>query len=242
MYIINQLVSGLVIFLLVHYVRTEYSCEKVNQNLLRPCECAKGGEFGLWISCKNATQLSVVRKSLNTLTIKWLEHLEIENLREERLTEDLFKGFHVQSLRLLNCGLKEITKSALLSLNGTIKSLGLSCSLNKVPNELFPSLYNLTRLDLSGNNLEKIAAKSFVGLRNLTELILDGNQIEKIETDAFSTLDNLEKLSLARNKLSKIEKNALRNLKKLLFFDLSYNQFKELDKKDLSDFSNLLHL
>lgn len=239
---ISQLIGGLVIVLLVHQTQAEYSCEKVNPNLLRPCECESGGEYGLRIGCKNATQWSVVRKSLNTLTIKWIEHLEIEDLREERFTEDLFKGYHIQSLRFVNCSLKELGQDALLSLNGTIKSLGLNCSLSKVPSELFPSLYNLTVLDLSGNSLQKIAAKSFVGLKNLTELSLDNNQIDKIETDAFSTLDNLEKLSLSKNQLSKIEKNALRNLKKLIYFDLSYNQFKELDKKDLSDFSNLLHL
>lgn len=239
---INQVIRGLLIILLIDLIRAEHSCEKVNPNLLRPCECTKGGEFGLWISCKNVTQWQVVRKSLNTLTAKRLEHLQIEDLREERFTEDLFKGYHIQSLQLTNCSLKEIAPDALLSLNGTIRNLGLNCDLAKVPTELFPSLYNLTRLDLSGNSIQKIAAKSFVGLKNLTELILEGNQIEKVETDAFSTLDNLEKLSLARNKLSKIEKNALRSLKKLLYFDLSYNQFKELDKKDLSDFSNLVHL
>ena len=239
---IDQLVGSLVVVLLVHWTQAEYSCEKVNQNLLRPCECERGGEYGLRISCKNATQWPTVRKSLNTLTIKRVEHLKIEDLREERFAGDLFKGYHIQSLRLVNCSLKEFGPDALLSLNGTIKSLSLSCGLSRVPSELFSSLYNLTALDLSGNSLQKIAAKSFVGLKNLTELVLDNNQIEKIETDAFSTLDNLEKLSLAKNQLSKIEKNALRNLKKLIYFDLSYNQFKELDKKDLSDFSNLLHL
>ena len=241
----SQMIKCLILILVVNYVQTEYSCEKVNENLLKPCYCIGASEFGLSLICSNVTKWSIVKKALNTLTIRRIENLEIEDLNEDKFTEDVFKNYHILSLKFKNCSFIEFKQDALLSLNGTIKSLSLNCKLSKLPIELFSSLYNLTRLDLSTNNLQKITAKSFVSLptlKNLTELLLDSNQIEKLEADAFYSLDNLEKLSLSRNNLSKIDKNALRNLKKLIYFDLSFNQFKDIDKKDISDFTSLLHL
>lgn len=238
----NTILICFLLVLVINQIQSEYSCAKVNTNILSPCNCTGGNEYGLSINCKNATQWSIVRKSLNTLTIKKIDSLEIEDLNEDKLTEDHFKSYEIRSLKFINCKFKEFKKDALFSLNGTIKDLSLYCGLDRIPSELFTSLYNLTRFDLSNNNLTKLVTKSFDGLKNLTELILENNQIEKIESDAFFSLNNLEKLSLSKNKLSKFEKNALRNLKKLIYFDVSYNRFKEIDKKDIQDFSNLLHL
>ena len=89
----------LVLILLINslIVESQYSCKKVNENLFKPCSCLKDSEIGLSVVCKNVTQWSTLRKSLNTLTIKKIENLIVEDLNEENFTNDSFKNYQILS-------------------------------------------------------------------------------------------------------------------------------------------------
>lgn len=136
----------------------------------------------------------------------------------------LLQGVSLHGLVLTSGELKNISKDAFFGLSSPLEALGLPNNhLEIVPTEALNVLYQLERLDLSGNNFSRLNDLSFKGLKSLCFLDLRNNQIDNVGTNTFEHLNNLTVIKLSGNRLKTSSLSALGKLNSLLELDLSMN-------------------
>jgi Leucine-rich repeat (LRR) protein len=148
--------------------------------------------------CSKFPQIVPVWDKLKILSIKW-----------PNFTGDLSSLFKLQTLENLKIIDTPLT-TFLLPLGhaaAPLKSLTIKdCGLKSLPEEI-SMLWQLTEMNLSGNNLSKIPF-SFIDLRNLRRLNLDGNQFS-VFPDNIKKIPSLSHLSIDNNQFSEEEKERI---------------------------------
>jgi Leucine-rich repeat (LRR) protein len=95
--------------------------------------------------------------------------------------------------------------------------------LETLPENLFVSLTNLTRLDLQHNLLTHLHSGLFRQLRNLQVLNLAGNRLTALQDNVFVSLTRLTDLTLSNNTISNLSDTAIsRFAVDMKSLDLSY--------------------
>lgn len=148
--------------------------------------------------CTSFPKIVPVWDKLKILSIKW-----------PNFTGDLSSLFKLQSLENLKIIDTPLT-TFLLPLGhaaAPLKSLTIKdCGLKHLPEEI-SMLWQLTEINLSGNNLSKIPY-SFIDLRNLRRLNLDGNDFTAFP-DSIKKIPSLTHLSIDNNKFPDEEKERI---------------------------------
>ncbi len=114
-----------------------------------------------------------------------------------------------------------------------LKNLNISCNnIKTLGQQIFATLHNLEKLDVSHNLLEVLHPDTFNGLHLLKQLNLNYNRIKLDSNCIFQNWQQLKILKLSHNKLTRFGKNILcgLNLKEL---DVSYNFLSLIEKNVL---------
>lgn len=148
--------------------------------------------------CNQFPNIVPVWDRLKVLSIKW-----------PNFTGDLSSLFKLQSLENLKIIETPLT-TFFLPLGHSaapLKSLTIKdCGLKNLPEEI-SMLWQITELNLSGNNLTKLP-HSFIDLRNLKRLNLDSNQFS-VFPDSIKKMTSLSHLSIDSNHFPEEEKERI---------------------------------
>ncbi|XP_061582196.1 transforming growth factor beta activator LRRC32-like [Cololabis saira] len=169
-----------------------------------------------------------VIRELPTLTLPYLERLDLSNNRLDFISEGAFENLvrleHLNfSRNELNTNLS-INSKALQSLS-RLKSLDIS--MNGLTNDAV-ELYlrkksSLDQLKMTGNALIKLSRNLFRDSGGLRTIAVDDNMISEIDQGTFEPLSRLETLDLAKNNLAHICDFKLHQLK---YLNLSRNSLE----------------
>ena len=94
--------------------------------------------------------------------------------------------------------------------------------IEQLPEGIFDSLADLTRLGLSGNEIEQLPNGIFDGLTSLESLYLSYNDIRELPDGAFNSLTGLVRLSLSSNSLTHVP-SSVGSLSQLEYLNLFEN-------------------
>jgi hypothetical protein len=177
-----------------------------------------------------------------------------------KLVDGIFKKYpNLESLRLENCGISQISAGAF---DGLVKLKILDLNNNDIKNSIdenvFKSLTNLEKLDLGDNAIENLDENLlrnnrqlkwlslssnkiswldpyfFSHLKNLEALFLQFNQITTLDRETFEENIKLKKLFLSNNEIFEIERDTFKNLNELIKLDLEKNQCIDRQFEDLT--------
>ena len=104
-----------------------------------------------------------------------------------------------------------------------------------------PSLFQLTELNMSGNQLIKVEARSLVGLEALTHLNLANNQLQSIHSATFRNASSILVLDLSSNKLQEVPES-LKYLTNLQTLDIGKNFISNIMDSPLTVMEGLWRL
>jgi hypothetical protein len=156
------------------------------------------GELYLEGNCKHFPVNAPMWSQLKVLSIKW-----------PQFTGDLSAVFNLPNLENLKI-IDTPLKSFILPLGhaaSPLKSLTIKdCGMKALPEEI-SMLWQLTELNLSGNELSKLPF-SFIDLRNLRRLNLDANNFSTFPDD-IKKMTALSHLSIDNNKFPEEEKERI---------------------------------
>ncbi|KAL3267558.1 hypothetical protein HHI36_011678 [Cryptolaemus montrouzieri] len=121
----------------------------------------------------------------------------------------------VHKLRLQNCNLESVDKTAFEGLCLLIE-LDLSRNnLRKIDKETFRDNLKLRVLNLSFNKLTRLDSGLFYNLTHLQRIMLNNNEISWMGQSVFEKLPSLQHIDLGNNKLKQIVTDFTKNLAKL---------------------------
>ncbi len=156
------------------------------------------GELYLEGNCKHFPVNTPMWSQLKVLSIKW-----------PQFTGDLSAVFNLPNLENLKI-IDTPLKSFILPLGhaaSPLKSLTIKdCGMKALPEEI-SMLWQLTELNLSGNEISKLPF-SFIDLRNLRRLNLDANNFSTFPDD-IKKMTALSHLSIDNNKFPEEEKERI---------------------------------
>lgn len=252
------------------------------------CKCTKTYQI-YDVRCILQTKLPIMPLEISTRT----NEMELELNRTFSLESMSFRHFNrLEKLTIISSGytlkvnnaafvaLNKLTRLNLLGANlAIIDSYSLSglCGLNELsitgfknltalPDDVFASLKNLKRLNISNNALMSIQRNSFndldalvyinlsnnnltlldpnlfKGMPHLLELQMNSNRLLSIEEGLFLHTKNLVYLSVVGNHLLTVNDNVFQSLAKLVYLDLHKNRITSMSTTALSALRQLEYL
>lgn len=117
-----------------------------------------------------------------------LKKLTINNLYQNILTRDLFRGMPNLLEFVLTGNITQIEFDAFLDLNNLNTLILSQCKIRNISMDAFIGLNKLHYLDLSGNNLEYLPPGVFDHLVSIKEIYLNNNFFKELSTDIFSRI------------------------------------------------------
>lgn len=191
-------------------------------------------------------------RELPTLTLPYLEQLDLSNNRLDLISEDAFESLaYLEQLNLSGNELNINLGSNSKALQSLIRLKSLDISRNGLNNDAV-ELYlrkrsSLDQLKMTGNALIRLSQSLFRGSSGLRTIAIDDNMISEIAHGTFEPLSRLETLDLAKNNLAHICDFKLYQVKHLnlsrnaleFFITHQDNQSYSLEILDLSH-NNLL--
>ncbi|KAM9325632.1 osteomodulin [Gastrophryne carolinensis] len=229
----------------------------------RECYCPPSSIITMYCDNRKLRAIPPVPARIQQL---YLQHNEIEevtmksfinatNLREINLSYNKLKshkidsGVFTKSTHLHQIFLNNNELDAIPTpLSTSVERLFFgSNKINKIKEQDFQGLINVTMLDLCNNNIESIKGKTLSKLTKLMQLnicnnklnsmpanlppsimylSLENNSISKIPDDCFTTLSNLISIRLSHNRLEEVALNTF-DLPKLMELNLGHNKLKK---------------
>lgn len=95
-----------------------------------------------------------------------------------------------------------------------------------VDDDVFSSLANLVKLDLSKNKIRTIGPSMFQRLGKLKTLVIAHNRVKEIDEDAFADLVDLESIDLQKNAIEFLHPKLFNSQTKLKKLDLGNNYLR----------------
>ncbi|KAK2884877.1 toll-like receptor 13 isoform X1 [Channa argus] len=212
----------------------------VEKSPLTICEMLKGMThlIELKVDLKGSRSPQSNSSLLDCVTPLWLTIMDanLGNLAQLPLG----KG-RKHRLYLINCGLKEVSRTTFDSFKG-LRTLQLNANRVIIQKDTFNGMTNLTFLSFDKCNIRDVDPNWFVSLKNLTRLSVTKNEITELEPYVFSALNKLEELYLHFNLLKFISSEAFRKLWKLKRLNLSLNIIHYIAEGAFQDLKNLSYL
>ena len=204
-----------------NHVRKQTSCNLKTVNLSN--NQISGIPSTLFRNCgAHLTTVKLANNSLSTLD----EHLfsELSSLK----TLDL-SGNHLTSSQISKRLFKDLTGLTKLFLSHNDLT-----QFEESENVFIPMSESLKVLKLNHNNINKLANQTFMPLEQLTELDLSNNQISSIDKLTFSGLKSVKHLLLGHNNIDVIHEQSFKHCSRLLVLDLSHNALSSAPEALLS--------
>ena len=143
-----------------------------------------------------------------------------------------------QSYRNLSNSLE---RKHLAGLGNVTRLLLSSNGLTDLPEYLLQDLFNLTWLDLRGNNVH-LHKNFFVSVPKLEVLELGNNDLTHLDEGVFANLTKLKFLNIWKNQLENLTRNVFSDLTSLEQLDISSNKLKSLPADVFQDLKKLVKL
>jgi len=173
---------------------------------------------------------------------KQLEHLSLAGnlLTGGKLVPELAKDL-LSLLRLdLSANMLESIEPSFLAALPSLQVLKLSE--NKLTRlQMPPNLFQLTDLNMAGNQLVKIEADSLLGLDSLTHLNLQDNLLQSIHSATFRNASSILVLDLSNNQLMEVPES-LKYLSNLQTLDIGKNFISDISDSPLAVMEGLWRL
>ncbi|CAO1342120.1 unnamed protein product [Diamesa hyperborea] len=133
------------------------------------------------------------------------------------------KFVNLESLYVIESGLKAITRSDFKSLT-KLKEIALyGNQIDEIPANCFDNLMNLKKLSLSNNRIKYLPNEVFHQLPNLVEVYISRNNLEALPSNLFENNPQMLQISLRDNILKSIGDGIIINLKELIAVSLEDN-------------------
>ncbi|XP_072487856.1 toll-like receptor 4 isoform X2 [Notamacropus eugenii] len=116
-----------------------------------------------------------------------------------------------------------------------LRILDLSrCDIQKIEDDTYQGLYNLSTLILTGNPIQSLGLRAFYGLPKLQKLVVVETNLMSLEDLPIGHLMTLQELYLGHNSISSLElPSYFANFSSLQHLDLHLNQIKNISDGDL---------
>lgn len=161
------------------------------------------------------------------------------------IPDDIFSGmFNVEHLRFGNNYLYDKLDENIFTPLVNMTKLELNnCSIGHLPEKIFASQVNLKSLDLHSNALMDLPENIFANLTNLNHLYLNHNSLtDSLPTGIFKPLTQLKTLYLFNNSLT-FESGDFDTLVNLEYLDISENRCGAIRSPLFSNnLNSLIHL
>ncbi|XP_022189330.2 toll-like receptor 3 isoform X2 [Nilaparvata lugens] len=221
----------------------KYPCPPTSQ-LLYPCECTKGTDQGLFISCENTNLASLSVAMSNIVALQSpIEELKIMKSQIGRLYGELFYPLSMRKLSIEDTPISSVAPHIFYGVNKTMKELHIiNSEIAEFPTVPFQDLGNLSVLIIEGHKMKRIPTEAFgSGLlaTHLEELRLTKGELSEIPLAALAPCKKLKKLDLQGNHLFTLQKNQFKGLRDVELLDLSFNNLTKLDGSFFGELSKL---
>ncbi|UYV81683.1 Tl [Cordylochernes scorpioides] len=159
----------------------------------------------------------------------------------KEISEEWFKNatklsnFDISKNRIVN-----IQENAFHGLSNMINLDMDECNLvEKLPEKLFESMYDVTLIKLSTNYIKELSNDTFKMNKNLNYLFLSYNKLIVIEDRTFMNQTALRTLDLRGNELSRISKETFKGLEQLSILNLQNNDIYYIDEQSFDELTYL---
>ncbi|KAI8126994.1 hypothetical protein FF38_08671 [Lucilia cuprina] len=225
------------------YGEPKYKCP-AKPKLIYPCQCLKGSDIGIYVTCDNTNlaTLSVAMLNLAALQLP-VEHLTINKANFERIYGPIFSKVKIRYLTILDTPLVTLEDYVFFGVNKTLEQLELiHTNLSQITPLSFGILGNLVNLQIDGHNFSTLNKNLFVEqyISGRVEVMrITNGPLSDVPIEVFQPLRKLKTLDLHGNAIENLKRNQFKNLRELEVLDISFNKIKKLEAQHIADLTKM---
>lgn len=221
----------------------KYTCPE-KPKLIYPCECTRGTDDGIFITCENSNlaSLSVAFINLASLNVP-IEELHIKRCKIRNLFGTLLHKLSVRRLHVIDTPVASISDHVFYGINDTLLELHLVQSeLATFPKDALKILGHLKVLNIDGHRIENLPRDVFGGMTfdgTLEKFHFVNGLLSDMGQDIFMSFKKVKTLDIHGNRLVALKKGQFKGLREAEILDLSFNNLSKLDASHVSDLTKM---